>query len=112
MRKNPPVCNEELNHEEKEEGSQINVSSYFSNSDFFCQEQSIFLFYFIEKQNDISFEMHEKKQVINSEILNEVVDVSFENCHKLSFQGSFEFFFVRVQKNVHFEQPCHGKQIT
>ena len=41
-----------------------------------------------EEQNDMPFEMHDRIQVINSEILNEVVDISFENCHENSLHGS------------------------
>ena len=45
---------------------------------------------YIEEHNDISFETLEKNEVVNSENFNEVVDVSFENCHEHTLQGSFE----------------------
>ena len=59
----PAVCDEELKYEEKEQGSQLDVSFCFSNSEIFCQEEIFFLDP-IEKQNVISFEMHEKNEVV------------------------------------------------
>ena len=53
----------------------------------------------IEKQNDISFEMNEKNEVGNSEILDEVEDVPFESCHEHSLHGSFEDQFDSVQED-------------
>ena len=61
----PAVSNEKLNNEEEDGGSQMDVSFCFSNSEIFCQEE-ICLLDSIERQNDISFEMHEKNQVVHS----------------------------------------------
>ena len=44
-----------------------------------CQED-IILLDSIEKQNDISFQTLEKNEVVNAEILNQVVDISFKKC--------------------------------
>ena len=66
----------------------------------------------LKKQNDASFEIHEKNQVINSEILNEVVDVLFKNCHEHIRQGYFEKQFDMVLDKLQLEKPCHGKQMT
>ena len=100
-----------MNHKEEDEGSQMNFSSYFSNSEIFCQEE-IWLFDSTERQNDISFEIYEKNQVVNSEILNEVVDVLVGNCHEHSLHGSFEDQFNKVLEKLQFEHPWHGKQMT
>ena len=56
--------------------------------------------------------MHEKNQVLNSKILNEVVDASFANYHEHIFQDSFEVRFGRVLEELQLEHPFHGKQIT
>ena len=64
-----------------------------------------------KEHNDISFEKLEKNEVVNATILNQVVDVSFENCNERSFRGSFEKQFGRVLEKLQLEQPCHGKQI-
>ena len=56
--------------------------------------------------------MHERKQAINSEILNEVVDISFKNCHENSLHDSFKDQFDKVLEELHLEHFCHGKQIT
>ena len=76
----PAVCNEELNMKEEDEGSRMDVSFCSSNSEIFCQEE-IYLLDPIEEKDDISADTHKRNQVINSEILNEVIDISFENCH-------------------------------
>ena len=34
----------------------------------------------IKEHNDISFEILERNQILNSDILYEEVDISFENC--------------------------------
>ena len=79
------VCDEGLNHKEEDEGSPMNVSSHFSNSEILGQEGLCQLDSF-EKQNDNYFETSENNEVVESEILNEVVDISFENCHENSLQ--------------------------
>ena len=72
--KKPTICNMGLNHQEKDQGSRSNVSLYLSISESFCQEGFCSLDSFKE-QNINSFETHEENQFLNSEILNEVVDV-------------------------------------
>ena len=42
--------------------------------------------------------------------MNEIFDVSFENCHENSFQDSFEDQSNSMQEGLHFELPCPGKQ--
>ena len=49
---------------------------------------------------------------MNAKILNQVVDVSFENCHEHSFQGSFEKKFDKVLEKLQLEHPCYSKQMT
>ena len=48
---------------------------------------------YVEEENDIYFEVLEKNEVVILEILNEVVDISFENIHENSFQISFKYQF-------------------
>ena len=65
----------------------------------------------VEEQNDISFEMLGKNEVVNSEILNEVADISFENSHENSFQSFVKDRFDNMQEELLFGQPCHEKQV-
>ena len=64
-----------------------------------CQED-IILLDSIEKQNDISFKTLEKNEVVNAEILNQVVDISFKNCYEHTLYGfskdQFESFLKRL----------------
>ena len=47
----------------------------------------------IKEHNDISFEILERNQVLNSDILDEEVDISFENCQEHSLHGFLEVFW-------------------
>ena len=76
-----------------------------------CQED-IILLDSIEKQNDISFETLEKNEVVNAEILNQVVDISFKNCYDHTLYGFSEDQFDRVLDKLPLEQPGHGKKMT
>ena len=80
----------------------MDVPFCFSNSEMFFQKE-ICLLDPVEEQSDISFEMHEK---------DEVVDVSPGNCHEFSLHSSFEDQFDSVQGNLQLRQPSHGKQMT
>ena len=82
------VCDEEMKHKEGDEDSQWDASLNLSNSEIFCQG-NMYLLNPVEKQNDIPLEALEKNGVVKSEILNEVVDISFENSHENSFQSSY-----------------------
>ena len=93
------VCNEELNNEEEYEGSQMGVSFCFSHSEIFCQEE-IYLLDPIEQMNDVFVEAYKEYEVLKSEILDEVVDVSPGNCHEFSLHGYFEDQFDSVQGNL------------
>ena len=66
------MCNDILDHQE-EEDSKWDISLCFSNSE-------IILIDSIKEHNDISFEILERNQVLNSNILDEEVGVSFGNC--------------------------------
>ena len=96
------VCNKRLNHQEKEEHSQLNFSSCLSISESLTLERSFSLDSF-EEQNDISFKTHKESQVVNSEILNESVDISFKNCHDHTLYGSSENQFDNLQVKLQFE---------
>ena len=69
-------CNNGLDHQEEEEESEWDVSSCSLNSEFSCQEDFISL----EFIRDIAYEMHEKNQVLNYGISNEIVDISCTSC--------------------------------
>ena len=56
----------------------------------------------MKKHNDIFFEALVKNQVLNSEILDEEVDVSFENCQEHSLHGFLEEHFGKVLEEFHF----------
>ena len=62
--------------------------------------------------NDVSAEAYKEYEVLKSEILDEVVDVSPGNCHMFSLHGSFEDQFDSVQGNLQLGKPSHGKQMT
>ena len=96
------VCNEALDHKERGEGSQINSSLNLSHSSISSQEEGVYLLDYIEEQNDISFRVLGKNEVLNSEILNEIVDISFENSHESSFQSYFEDQFDSMQEELLF----------
>ena len=51
-------------------------------------------------------------QVLNSNILDEEVDVSFVNCQKHSFHDSFKEKFDNVQEEIQFEHPYHDRYMT
>ena len=44
----------------------------------------------VGEKNDIFAEAYKEGKVLNSEILNEIVSISFEISHDSSFQSSFE----------------------
>ena len=89
----------------------MDVSFCFSNSEFFCQKEVCLLDH-VEERSGISFKMHEKNEVVKSEILNEYVDVLVEDCHENSCRGYFKGQFNNLQGELLFEQPSHGKQMT
>ena len=75
------------------------------------QEEGVYLLDYVEEQNDIYFEVLEKNEVVNLEILNEVADISFENSHENSFQIYFKDRFDSMQEELVFGQPYHDKQV-
>ena len=60
----PVVCNE-LNNDEEDEGSQMDVSFCFSNPEIFCQKE-ICLLDPIEEMNDVSFNTYKEYEVLKS----------------------------------------------
>ena len=65
----------------------------------------------IWEKNDISDEAYKEGEVLNSEILNEVVDISLKNNHENSFQSSCKDQFDSMQGELLFGQPCHDKKV-
>ena len=76
-------------YKERDENSKWNASLNLSNSEISSQEKRFCSLHFIEENNDISFETFGRNQNLNSDILNKVFDVLFENCHENSFQDYF-----------------------
>ena len=70
----------------------MDVSFGFSNSKIFCQEEFIWL--------DPIEKMHERYQVINSGIFNEIVDISCTSCQEHSLHDSLEEQFDSVQAKL------------
>ena len=66
----------------------------------------------IEEMNDVSTEAYKEYEVLKSEILDEVVDVSPRNCHEFSWHGYFDDQFDSVQGNLQLGQLSHGKIMT
>ena len=61
--------------------------------------------------NDVSSKAYKEYEVLKSEILDEVVDVSPGNCQMFSLHGSFEDQFDNMQGNLQLGQPSHGKKM-
>ena len=66
----------------------------------------------IEEMNDACIHAYKEYEVLKSEILDEVVDVSPGNFHEFSLHGSFEDYFDSVQGNLQLGQLSHGKIMT
>ena len=90
---------------EEKEGSKWEISLCPLNSEIILPGS-------IKEHNDISFEILERNQVLNSEILYEEVDVSFENCQEHSLHGFLEEHFGRMLEEFQWKQPCHDRYIT
>ena len=96
------VCNEKLDYKERGKGSQIKSSLNLSHSEISSQEEGFCLLDSIGEKNDIYVEAYKEGEVLNSRILNEVVDISFENSHVNSFQSYFEKKINSVEDELHF----------
>ena len=67
------TCNNRLDHQEEDKDSKWDISLCFLNSEIIFPDS-------IQEHDDISFETPRRNQVLNSDILDEEVDVSFANC--------------------------------
>ena len=67
---------------------------------------------YVGEKDDISVEAYKEGEVLNSEILNEIVDISFEISHDSSFQSSFGDQFDSMLEEFHFGQLSYGRQNT
>ena len=65
----------------------------------------------LDEHHDISFEKHKKNEFVNAEILNQVVDIPFKNCHEHSLHGFLEERFGGVLEELQLEQHCHSRHI-
>ena len=79
---------------------------------FIFLDSKITLLDSIEKHNDSFFETLVRNQVLNSDILDEEVDVSFANCQEHSLHGFLEYHFGRLLEELKFEQPFYDKHLT
>ena len=66
------------------------------------QKERVYLLDYIEEQNGVSLELLRKDEVANSEILNEIEDISFEYSHESSYQDYFEGQLDSMQGELHF----------
>ena len=105
-------CNEALYHKERGEGSQINNSFNLSHSEISYHEEGLCVLDSAGEKNDISAEAYKEGEVLNSEILNEIVDNLFEISHESSFQSSFKYQFDSMLEELHFGKLSYGKQRT
>ena len=105
-------CNEALDHKERGEGSQINASFNLSHSEISSHKEGLGLLDSVGEKDDISAEAYKEGEVLNSEILNEMVDISFEISHDSSFQSSFGDQFDSMLEEFHFGQLSYGRQNT
>ena len=120
--KEPMVYNHRLDHLEEAEGPKWDASSCSWNSE--CQEEyissdflkeeegskwdislcfsnlEITLLDSIKEHNGISFEMLERNHVLNFDILDEEVDISFENHQERSLHGFLEEPFGMVLEKL------------
>ena len=98
-------CNNGLGHQEEEKDSKWDTSLCFLDSEITLLDS-------MEKHNDILFETLVRNDVLNFEILDEEVDVSFEIFHEHSLHGSFEYQFDKVLEELQLEKLCHDRYIT
>ena len=91
-----------MDHKERGEGSQINASFNLSHSEISSHKEGLCLLDSVGEKNDISAEAYKEGEVLNSEILNEIVDISFEISHDSSFKISCEDQFDTVQEELLF----------
>ena len=96
----PMVYDDELDHKEGNEGSQINVSPYFSNSEISHRGEVFCLLDPVGENDSIFTEVYTKDEVLNSEILREGHDVSFKNCREYLLHSSVEGQFDCMEKGL------------
>ena len=89
-------CNNGLDHQEEEEESKWDTSLCFLDSEITLLDS-------MEKHNDILFETLVRNHVLNFEILDEEVDVSFENCNENSCHGFLKENFGRLLEELQLE---------
>ena len=69
------VCNKASDYKERGEGSQINTFLKFSHSEISSHEEGLCVPDSAGEKNDMSAKAYKKGEVLNSEILNESVDI-------------------------------------
>ena len=96
------VYNKAFDHKERGEGSQLNASFNPSHSEISSHKEGLCLFDSVGEKDDISAEAYKEGEVSDSEILNEIVDISFEISHESPFQSSFEYQSDNMLEELHF----------
>ena len=66
---------------------------------------------FSREKNDIFAKAYKEGEVLNSEILNEFVDILFEISHESSFQSSFGNHLDGTLEELLFGQPSDDRQV-
>ena len=66
----------------------------------------------VEEMNNVSTETYKEHEVLKSEVLDKVMDVSLGNCHVFSLHGSFEYRFDSMQGNLQLGRLSHGQPMT
>ena len=84
------VCNKVLDHKAIGEGSQINVSLSPSYSEISSHKEGLCWFDSVGKKSDVSTEAYKKGEVLNSEILNEMVDIHLKSVMIVPFKVVLE----------------------
>ena len=100
-----------MDYKERGKGSQINDSLNPSHSKISSEEEGFCLLDSIGEKNDICVESYKEGEVLNSEILNEIVDISFEISHESPFQSSFEDQFDNMLEELLFGQIYDDRQV-
>ena len=67
---------------------------------------------YVEEKDDLHAEAYEEGEVLDLEVLNEMVDISFENSHGNPFQISFKYQPDSSPEEGYFRQLSHDEKRT
>ena len=95
----PAVCHEELNRKEEDEGSQMDVSFCFPNSEIFCQEE-IYLLDPIKEKDEISTNTHQENHFFYSENLNDILKRISACLHMMNMRMTTWIVHLKNRKST------------